>query len=34
MIPLPHLLRWMPTLAIKACARRFGWSLWIEGEKA
>jgi hypothetical protein len=32
-IPLPRLLRWMPRFGIKAWARRWGWSLWIEGEK-
>jgi hypothetical protein len=30
-IPAPSLLRWLPRSVIKAWARRWGWSLWIEG---
>jgi SAM-dependent methyltransferase len=33
LIPLPRFLAWMPRIGIKAWARRWGWSLWIEGEK-
>jgi|SRR5579871_379167 len=30
-IPLPGVLQWLRPPAIKAWARRWGWSLWIEG---
>lgn len=30
----PWLGRWMPGPVMRACQRRWGWSLWITGEKA